>query len=416
LETEVKRMKTRLFIIIALFVAVIYPVPAKADEATATSSQEMSLIQDNHSTHHYKGDVSWPVINKLDPTYVSAINAYYPDNKGSGELPQLERDFSWGIWSGTIHNLNGIRIGDLHSMSRKANTETIFSDLEAKDQVGTDPDDIVVPLNYYPFSPGLRQVAISKVFASKEKFVYESELFESIKEIVSNKRCRFFTVLYNKDLVTLSGAKGIGLSMILGTILGPNKEAGNHVGGLGSGTGFGSAKGKVWRQPVFKVIGWNMYVSYEDSKEFRNKGYDPSLLSKSSVSVEEIRLERIKFDWNSADIYYTELPKIEAYADYINSRKLEAGQHWSIEAGASNEGEKGYNAALGEKRAYNVAVVVARYLHHAHGWPFEKVREMLRSHTKGELYPKFAEAGQPGKETISPNREAYLVIVTRVSG
>lgn len=397
---------------------------AETDSASDSTSESNATI--NLDASEIDNSRSLPQIltpTKLDGSFVTAPSLYYDPKLGDSEefLPQAYRIEGWKIFYSAPYD-SGVRVRRIKA-ERKSwirDQESVTGERVNSDSEALGDNEELVALPYYPESA--REVAISKVFLDKEKYIINQGISEAWYHAwQKSEGAKYYVVLYNSRLVSEAKVRAFGSAMVTGSSVDPQSMNNTSVNALsaGGGVGIGSARAHVYKEPAFMVIA------------FSDKGDKPSRFSKKpeapkdlTVTVKPEKEELKKIEIREEEVYPMvefEFDKFklvtEAQKKPIRAAAKKTAENWDkmkkenmqifIVGSCSPEGTAKYNDVLGRKRSQEVYNLFASILVEAYGIPEIEVKERI----------KFVSAGKnnhPEFEDITKQRNAAFFIAAKM--
>jgi outer membrane protein OmpA-like peptidoglycan-associated protein len=370
---------------------------------------------------------------KQDGSFVAAPQPIYWAERSKDILPRLYKDMGWAIWHGAP--FNKIKVRRIKKESKDWLSQEKTDTGEPVIEKAQSDDDEIIGLDYWP--KNAIETNSARVAMEKESNILTQALSEALYHAWKPKKAKNVLILYNTKYVSQAEVAAIGTAAVAGAVLNSKTDL---VGGAASGTGYGTAKSSIYKEPIFWVIAFDQYDAeplYIPKEEVVSQPLPPSsatqkveivvsaapsVLPAVSKKTEEEAVEKkdeekvelspiadIGFDFDKADIKSAEMEKIKEEAERISEdwqniivNSLEV----RIIGGASEEGTNQYNLTLGEKRAKNCAIAFTKMLINDFHLPAEQV----------QLVVKYASAGEHEKEYegLKKNRRVYFLLAKRI--
>ena len=264
---------------LAAFLALIILLAADAASAdTDSKSDSNSEASSVINTTSIDNSRSLPQIltpTKLDGSFITVPQLYYDPKLGDSipedALVEIYRIEGWKIFYSAPYD-SGVKVRRIKA-ERKSwirDQESITGERVNSDSEALGDNEELVALPYYP--ENAREVAISKVFLDKEKYIINQAVSEAWYHAWEKSNgAKYYVILYNSRLVSQASVRALGSAVVTGSSVDPQSINNTSVNALsaGGGVGIGSARAHVFKEPAFMVIA------------FSDKGDLPRRLSKN---------------------------------------------------------------------------------------------------------------------------------------
>jgi outer membrane protein OmpA-like peptidoglycan-associated protein len=245
-----------LFLIFALAIAI-----QAGAERTSTDSQSASE-SDANAVINYKPGGS--TINespglltptKQDGSFVAAPQPIYGNvAPGDDILPDFYKKMGWAILRGAPFDKTKVK--RIKSERKGWLSQTVTDTGEEVLEKTKDDEDVIVSLDSWP--KNAEETGSAKVAMEKEQNVFSQALSEARYQAWEPKNAKYIITLYNTKYVSQADVAALGTAFVTGAPIGPKSDASsNPVAGMAGGSGIGTAKSYVYKEPIFWVIAFN---------------------------------------------------------------------------------------------------------------------------------------------------------------
>ena len=410
---------TAMILALAAMLFVAGPAMAEIDSESDSTAEANAAI----NTTTIDNSRNLPQIltpTKLDGSFVTTPQLYYDPRLGDSiledALPEIYRIEGWKIFYSAPYD-SGVKVRRVKTerKSRIRDQESVTGERVNSDAEALGDNEELVALPYYP--ENAREVAISKVFLDKEKYIINQAVSEAWYHAWEKSiGAKYYVILYNSRLVSQASVRALGSAVVTGSSVDPQSVNNSSVNALsaGGGVGFGSARAHVYKEPAFMVIA------------FSNKGEAPRKLSKKPEPPKDLNVKQekeAKIEIKEETVY----PMVEFKFDKfkiitdeqrkpIRMAAKKTAENWEkmkrenmqifIVGSCSPEGTVKYNDVLGRKRSQEVYNLFVSILEDAHGIPSAEIKERIKFVSAGKNNPEF--------EQITRQRNAAFFIAAKL--
>jgi len=358
---------TAMILALAAMLFVAGPAMAEIDSESDSTAEANAAI----NTTTIDNSRNLPQIltpTKLDGSFVTTPQLYYDPRLGDSiledALPEIYRIEGWKIFYSAPYD-SGVKVRRVKTerKSRIRDQESVTGERVNSDAEALGDNEELVALPYYP--ENAREVAISKVFLDKEKYIINQAVSEAWYHAWEKSiGAKYYVILYNSRLVSQASVRALGSAVVTGSSVDPQSVNNSSVNALsaGGGVGFGSARAHVYKEPAFMVIA------------FSNKGEAPRKLSKKPEPPKDLNVKQekeakieikeetvypmVKFEFDKFKLVIEEQKKpirmaAKKTAENWDKMKKENMQIFIV-GSCSPEGTVKYNDVLGRKRSQEV--------------------------------------------------------------
>ena len=393
---------TAMILALAAMLFVAGPAMAEIDSESDSTAEANAAI----NTTTIDNSRNLPQIltpTKLDGSFVTTPQLYYDPRLGDSiledALPEIYRIEGWKIFYSAPYD-SGVKVRRVKTerKSRIRDQESVTGERVNSDAEALGDNEELVALPYYP--ENAREVAISKVFLDKEKYIINQAVSEAWYHAWEKSiGAKYYVILYNSRLVSQASVRALGSAVVTGSSVDPQSVNNSSVNALsaGGGVGFGSARAHVYKEPAFMVIA------------FSNKGEAPRKLSKKPEPPKDLNVKQekeakieikeetvypmVKFEFDKFKLVIEEQKKpirmaAKKTAENWDKMKKENMQIFIV-GSCSPEGTVKYNDVLGRKRSQEVYNLFVSILEDAHGIPSAEIKERIKFVSAGKNNPEF---------------------------
>ena len=397
------------------------PVMAETDSASDSNSEANATI--NTSTIDNSRNLPQIITpTKQDGSFITTPQLYYEPRLGDSipedALPEIYRIEGWKIFYSAPYD-SGVRVRRIKAerKSRIRDQESVTGERVNSNAEALGDNEELIALPYYP--ENAREVAISKVFLDKEKYIINQAVSEAWYHAWEKSiGAKYYVILYNSRLVSQASVRALGSALVTGSSVDPQSVNNSSVNALsaGGGVGFGTARAHVYKEPAFMVIA------------FSDKGNAPRKLSKKPEPPKELTVnvkqeKEVKIEIKEETVYPTVEFKFDKFKIITDEQRKpirmaakKTAENWEkmkrenmqifIVGSCSPEGTVKYNDVLGRKRSQEVYNLFVSILEDAHGIPSAEIKERIKFVSAGKNNPEF--------EQITRQRNAAFFIAAKL--
>ncbi len=325
--------------------------------------------------------IIFPPNYKLDPSFIAP-------------LPPIYVNEGWEIWVNPFFHSHGITDEMLERLRRP-----LLSQHVAVWAAAPESAEKVMPLRAYPRGEDIVELGYVQVEGRMDA-PEEEAVMEAIYHARLETKTSHVLVLKRHKYVSTGSVISLGVVMNAYRAIGPNGLEDEKLISGGGGSGIGSSKAWVAKNPCFRVIAFNKAgdppapapapapaAAAESAKplppaEYYVSKHVPIFFAFDESKIRPVYMERN----NELAIEDVALAVKKAHADL-----LKKGEKIFFLGGADIRGPEGHNDTLGMERGKSVMMAVAALLKAQHGFTDADLRGLLRFGSLGARQPQFEE-------------------------
>jgi outer membrane protein OmpA-like peptidoglycan-associated protein len=194
---------------------------------------------------------------KQDGSFVAAPQPIYGAVKpGDDLIPDFYKKMGWSALVGKPFDKIKVRRikNEKKWLLGQEETDTDEPVIEKTEN----DEDVIINFGYWP--KNAEETNSAKVAMEKERNIFTQSLSEALYHAWNAKKAKNVLILYNTKYISQAEVAALGTAFVTGAPIGPKSEAAsNPVAGMAGGSGFGTAKSYVYKEPIFWVIAFNKY-------------------------------------------------------------------------------------------------------------------------------------------------------------